>query len=562
MPITEALRIPAQLFRRETAVARRPSTGAGMPVINGVAAPEVRRPAPAPASRAADFHSILFPSPGAEPPPVEGGAPFLRDLNIDQIIDAAIAGKEEYDLRAFFLRPLVDPDAIAYRHEVVRDLASAELLESLRAFASGMRTMRSQLAGAAKLYYKEQKEAWTVVAARTYCAAVERLAEELAAMGLASRGLLLFRDYLGDYARSAAFLALRDEAAALQAALARIRYAMRVKYGSVRVQRYDGEADYAAGVAATFAKFQQRAAKSYLVKFAEVGELNHVEAAVLGRVARLNPAEFAELAAFCERHREFCDARLAAFDREIQVYLAWLEHIAPLERAGLAFSLPRLSPTAKAVRVRDTFDVALARQLVNDAKPVVCNDVELEGAERIIVVSGPNQGGKTTFARIFGQLHYLARLGLPVAGREARLFLCDRVLTHFEKEEHAQSQRGKLEDDLMRIHEVLAAATPSSVVILNEIFTSTTLQDAVFLSREVLDRVMRLDALCVCVTFIDELASLGPQTVSMTSMVVPENPAERTYKVVRRPADGLAYAMTIAEKYRLTYEQLSRRIPS
>jgi DNA mismatch repair protein MutS len=509
------------------------------------------------------FRSILFEGSHDGNRSETTSAPeFFQDLNLDQIVDAITAGRDEYNLKPFFYMPLTDLSEIAYRHEVMSDLEDDVLFERIKSFSNQVRRAREHLAIAAKVSYKYEKEGWFLEAVGICCSAVEKLLRDLHECDPKSRGLVGFRTYLGQYVASRDFRRLFDEAKKLKSELSAIRYCLLINGNSVTVRNYDSEIDYSASVEDTFAKFKEGAVKDYRVRFSFSTEMNQVEGMVLERVALLNPDVFHVLDDYCTRNTIFLDKTIVDFDREIQFYVAWLEYEGIFKRAGLKFCYPRISDTCKEVSSRESFDLALAGKLIRKKSVVVCNDFVLSGNERILVVTGPNQGGKTTFARMFGQLYYLASLGCPVPGEKAELFLFDKLFTHFEREEDVTSLRGKLEDDLIRMHHDLEQATPNSVLIINEIFSSTTLNDAIHLSRRIIERVSQLDAISVCVTFLDELASLNEKTVSMVAGVVPENPTVRTYKIERRPADGLSYAHAMAEKYRLTYEQLKGRIRS
>jgi hypothetical protein len=481
------------------------------------------------------------------------------DLNLNQVIGAITKDKDAYNLKPFFYTTLKELDTIYYRQAIFKDLENDCVLKTVKLFAENMVVMRRYLNLITRLYFKVHKQGWFLEATLSYCRALRELSKNLNGAPLKSDGLVNFRAYLEDYLTSQSFLTLEADTISTHEQLRAIQYNITIKDRTVRISKYNSELDYSLDVERIFNKFTQRGAEAPQIDKPSVGGMTHVEAQILENVAKLYPDAFQQLNLFCEKHLHFTDKTILDFDRGIQFYVSYLDFITPQKSKFLSYCYPTVSDK-KDIFATNTFDIALADKHRLPYKPTITNDFHLENKERVFIVTGPNQGGKTTFARLFGQIHYLASLGCPVPGTKAKLFLFDDVYTHFEKEENLENLRGKLKDDLVRIHKILDDASPQSIIIMNEIFSSTTFKDALFLSKEVLKRIFQLDALAVCVTFIDELSTMSEQTVSMVSTVDPEDHTKRTYRIIRTPADGLAYAKHIAAKHRLSYQQIIERL--
>lgn len=510
----------------------------------------------------AGFHTILFP-PGFEDARAEqrDQPTCFIDLNLDQVVGAIVEKRDEEVLRPIFYSTYRDGETIRYRQAVFKDLERADVFQPFPVFCEAMRTVRANLDYAAKISYKRHRHMVHLRAILLYCDAVQSLLQALDRLTLHSAGLNDLSEYLASYVRSEPFVRLAMEGRELRGALSKLSYGTLFRGDKVTVRKYASEPDYTVTIIERFARFREATIQPpppHRPK--DDFSLNHIEEGILEFVGRLFTNEFRALEDYVGRRSIFIDDVIARFDREIGFFIAYLAFIEPIRQAGLPFCHPAVSATTKDEQVAGSFDLALAAKLTQEKRSVVCNDFFLRDAERLIVVSGPNQGGKTTFARMFGQLHFLAGLGCPVPGTDARLFLPDQVFTHFEREEDITNLRGKLEDELVRLHQTCQAMTSNSVIVLNEIFNSTSLDDQVFLSTKVLQQILATDAIGVCVTFIDGLSTLSEKTVSMVSTVMPDDPARRTFEIIRKPADGLAYALSLAEKHGVTYERLRTRV--
>jgi len=91
------------------------------------------------------FRSILFDGAESTVAPVDQEPAYFADLNLSQVAESITASREEYDLNPFFYTRLTTPEAITYRHEVLRDLEGDELAAHIASFAQKMRQMREHL---------------------------------------------------------------------------------------------------------------------------------------------------------------------------------------------------------------------------------------------------------------------------------------------------------------------------------------------------------------------------------------------------------------------------------
>ncbi|MFT4212537.1 MAG: hypothetical protein QM626_11780 [Microbacterium sp.] len=506
----------------------------------------------------APFTSILFPE-GAPDESADDDA--LHDLALDQVFarlgPAAPRASEAYRV------PLRSVAAVEYRQDVFRLLEQDGPRALVTAFLRDVERCDALEAAAARASYPYEAALHRLAAVARYVEAVTGLGaglDEVHDIRARSRGWDGLARHVAALRASAAFGRLRDHAARLAAQVAALRYNALVRGGRVTVAATDDEPDLTAQVLSTFARFRQGDAEDYRTDY-RPATLDHVQAQMLGLAAEVHPDVFADLTDFAAHSEGYRDGVLIRFGEEVRFYLAYLGFLAPLRGAGLRVCYPRVSADRKELAVTDGWDLSLAARLVDAGRPVVRNDLRLAGPERILVISGPNQGGKTTTARLFGQLHHLAAIGCPVPARDARVFLCDRVLTVFEREERLDSLEGRLGAEVQRLRQVFDTATGRSVIVVNEAFASTALQDARILTRDVLERISTLDALAACVTFIDELSRLNDRTVSMVSLVDPDDPAVRTFRVERRPADGRAHARALAARHGLTAEQIADLLP-
>jgi hypothetical protein len=189
--------------------------------------------------------------------------------------------------------------------------------------------------------------------------------------------------------------------------------------------------------------------------------------------------------------------------RELAFYVGCLNLQDSLTRKLEPLCFPQLLPGDRHTLVcKGLYDVCLSLRLNGRA---VGNDVTADGVG-LLVITGANRGGKSTFLRSVGLAQLMMQCGMFVAAEAFRADLCDLIFTHFKREEDISMKSGKLDEELSRMSAIVGKLTPRSLVLFNESFSSTNEREGSEIARQIVHALLEAEVKVIYVTHMFDLA--------------------------------------------------------
>jgi DNA mismatch repair ATPase MutS len=155
-------------------------------------------------------------------------------------------------------------------------------------------------------------------------------------------------------------------------------------------------------------------------------------------------------------------------------------------------------PGNRSFSFRALYDVCLA--LIIDGK-VMGNDLNANGKD-LVIVTGANQGGKSTFLRSIGLAQLMLQCGMFVAAEAYQAGVRDHVFTHYKREEDAAMNSGKLDEELSRMSEIVDRMTPNSMLLFNESFAATNEREGSEIGRQIVSALLERHIMVFFVTHL------------------------------------------------------------
>jgi hypothetical protein len=249
------------------------------------------------------------------------------------------------------------------------------------------------------------------------------------------------------------------------------------------------------------------------------------------------------LAQSAEHVRSF----FAMLRAELAFYVGCVNLRERLGELGLPVSWPEPSRSGEVVlSAKGLYDAGLA---LRAGGPVVGNDLDARG-KQLVIITGANQGGKSTFLRSVGLAQIMMQAGMFVPAEELQANCATGIFTHFKREEDRSMESGKLDEELRRMSDIADRVRPGGLLLCNESFSSTNEREGSEIAYEVVRAMTEAGVKVLYVTHLFELADrLWRQggTATLFLRAPRQGPGPR-FKLVEGPPEPTAYGPDVYKR--------------
>jgi hypothetical protein len=264
-------------------------------------------------------------------------------------------------------------------------------------------------------------------------------------------------------------------------------------------------------------------------------------------LSELRDRGIASVANAVAQSAEHIQGFFATLRAELAFYVGCLNLHERLGVKGQPVCFPVPGPAGeRTLRFSGLYDPSLA---LSTDRRVVGNAVDLDG-KSVVVITGANQGGKSTFLRSVGLAQLMMQCGMFVGADSYAAGLCSGVFTHYKREEDPTMKSGKLDEELARLSDIADHLAPNSALLLNESFAATNEREGSEIARQVVTALLEKGIKVLFVTHLYQFArGLSDRKLEEAVFLRAEREADgtRTFRLVKGEPLETSYGADLYE---------------
>lgn len=486
---------------------------------------------------------------------------------------------EQAKLEKLLRQMPTDRRTIAYRQDIYRDLKSnPELAENLYKILDAMQFFIQDKRPADY----EKSTIWELVnrlrGLQNYIESVTKMQELLKGREFQSEGMRNFAAHIADIYENSGFDALTEDLKVLSEGVDQVRSMtlgvnldqnlQPIRVGIVSFNRFVFDDK---GIVKRFLTYhsQKLLTKDDIPPFEMMTHLEKYERVptglmnnLTGIVEQMLPSVTRSLKTELQKYIDLSGEELARCGEELLFYLRCIKLEQKLTEKGMPCCEPEFSNDD--TQFCDLYNVKLA--LREDSGEVVCNDLEFTKDKTILILTGPNRGGKTILTQGIGLAMLLFQHGVFVPCRSGKVRPCDAIFTHFPADENQTVMLGRLGEESARFRNIWEQATENSLLLMNESFATTSHSESLYIAEDVLKCLCCVGIRTCYNTHMHELAEHTERLQSersvcgAASVLMGRCGSENAFRIRYEKPNGKSYAHEIAQQYGITLEQLSEKL--